>query len=109
MYTIIRLHSANKLRKGDEAVKKELIEKLQMIAEASGKTMDDTYSNSLNGNMMTVCEKERQIKFTHYSDRKGGDDLARVIIDEMQVFSYKARLESVEISIDPIWEFIITY
>jgi len=90
-------------------VGKQLIEKLTLIAEAYGKTFDTTYSNRLNGNMMTLLEHKRQIKFTQFADENEGNKLAKIIIDKMLEFGYHAELRSVEVTISPILEYVIEY
>ena len=90
-------------------MEKQLVSQLMLIAEASGKTFDSTYSKFLNGNMMTLCESDRQIKFTQFGDKKESDRLAKTIIDIMSAFGYRATLISAEVTKNNIYEYIISF
>ena len=90
-------------------MEKQLVSHLMLIAEASGKTFDSTYSKFLNGNMMTLCESDRQIKFTQFGDKKESDRLAKTIIDILSGFGYRANLISTEETNDNIYEYIISF
>lgn len=89
-------------------MERQIIDRLSLIAEASGKTFDRTYSSALNGNMMTFVPEEKQIKFTHFSDLDGGKALANTIMEALASFGYSSGYISRRTK-DSIFEYVISY
>ena len=72
-------------------MEKELLEKLQLISEAYGKT-SDLRSYVKNGNGMYLDESNREIRFNYILDKQEAARIAQDIIAAMKEYGYSAAI-----------------
>ena len=88
-------------------MKKEMIDKLKMIAEASGKA----YGNipAMTVNKLSLSENAKEIRFTHYADPEGAMEIAKDIREAMLPFGYLAHSPERHQITDNFFEYGIKY
>lgn len=89
-------------------MERELFEKLQLIAEAYGKT-SDLRSYVKNGNGMYLDESNREIRFNYIPDRQEAARIAQDIIAAMKEYGYSAVIAHETKCTQIMYECVIKY
>ncbi len=89
-------------------MEKELLEKLQLIAESYGKT-SDLRSYVKNGNGMYLDESNREIRFNYILDKQEAARIAQDIIDVMKEFGYSAIIVRDKKCTEIMYECVLRY
>lgn len=89
-------------------MEKELLEKLQLISEAYGKT-SDLRSYVKNGNGMYLDESNREIRFNYILDKQEAARIAQDIIAAMKEYGYSAAIAHETKCTQIMYECVIKY
>ena len=87
-------------------MQQEVIDKLAMIAEATGKAFAHVPGLV---NQLYLLESEKEVRFTHYADPLGAQEIAQDIRNAMLPYGYLAHAPSRKKLAENFFEYIVRY